>query len=1126
MPYQSLPRVFTRLVEGGLADASPLLPPPPAPADYQAELTALRTSTDAVDALGDVGLLDWSAAVTDWYSKLGELAAAAYPNAVHSVVQSREELTARVLQSQLPQLGAFFAAIGVIVTDPATGRPRVDGGKLGDFLTDPESLINEAMWAALLEDLGLGDSGHLPAVIAALILLAPQTVITLAQGNLKVAALSPPPARSGGTWAGFRTASRNWFSATVPLPDPTHPDPQPASLLDMTSGLAHDLSATIATRSDRTDTAGGPRTDLEVWIFLAIDRDELIWEFGNGWQLRLAPGISAGFGYVGGSWHGAFRPAFAGSPHVPAASDPVALTFGREPPPGEPDVLIGPPFDTRLEIGNIEAFLRLREASPIIEVGAEIVDFAVVLAPRFWRTFGESSTLWREGIRFDLDFRLAWAEGRGLELNLQAGLETLLVFNRKLGTDWLNLTIHSVRLRLVFDYDLQSGWILRLEARFHLSAQLSQYFLVVASGMGFALVWGGGFRAEFLLPEGLGAQISIGPVTGGGYLERIEEDGEPRYGGALYVKVGDFAVTAFGIYQELESGRKSLIVVIGARFVPGIPVFWGAAITGIGGIVGLHRRVDVDMLRERLVSGAAGSIFSEDPIKEAPVILGDIQAIFPPAEGIYVAGPTFQLSWVHPSLARVDLGIVFEFPGPTKVVLLGSARITLPLKPNDGESQGQLELDQDLIRLRFDFAGTLDLPRSLLTFDASLINSHVMQIWKATGDAGFQLSRGDEPFAILHIGGFHPAFDPEPAVFGELTRVALTMQTGFVGVHVRGEGYFAVTPNTLQAGKAIEAGLKAGPLNAVGFLTLDVLIQFSPFYFDVSFSAGFAIRWNALSFASVKVRGTISGPGPITIEGRFSISILFVIDISWRGSFEIGSDAADSLQAVASALQEMLSELETPANLEGVGVTSASVLEQPLASQTYPDRALVSPVGMLAWKQHRVPLGLPLERFGGVPLAQTETLHVDAAGAATADANDWFSPGSFRDLNKSEALNQPAFDWLQSGIVLDFGPGASGYVSHPINVVIIRLPAPPAPPVPMLVLAPECVLAAVVMRSAPAFVTEVDPLITVDRERWRVIDDDGVVTTSDLMASEAFATAKLDGGTALPTEDLVELGAL
>ena len=115
---------------------------------------------------------------------------------------------------------------------------------------------------------------------------------------------------------------------------------------------------------------------------------------------------------------------------------------------GAPDVSLGPPYDTRLIVQDLGLFLKVRENHPIVEVGVFVHGFSVVLTNRWWRTFGATATLFGEGIRFDLDLDLAWIEGRGVVLNLSAGLD--VTFN----VEWTPLGDRNPN-KASFDYDPQ-----------------------------------------------------------------------------------------------------------------------------------------------------------------------------------------------------------------------------------------------------------------------------------------------------------------------------------------------------------------------------------------------------------------------------------------------------------------------------------------------------------------------------------------------------------------------------------------------------------------------------------------------------------------------------------------------
>ena len=186
-----------------------------------------------------------------------------------------------------------------------------------------------------------------------------------------------------------------------------------------------------------------------------------------------------------------------------------------------------------------------------------------------------------------------------------------------------------------------------------------------------------------------------------------------------------------------------------------------------------------------------------------------------------------------------------------------------------------------LLQLRFDVVGFVDFPKSIVEVDATLINSKALYIFHLTGDLAFRISWGDRPYLLLSFGGFHPRFDPKPAQFPELTRLALTLDSGIAGLFFRAEAYLAITSNTIQFGARLEVGYKLGPFNLVGFLGLDAIIQFSPFWFEIAISAGVRLRWNSTTLCGVRLEGILSGPGPFTISGKACIELLF-FDICGR----------------------------------------------------------------------------------------------------------------------------------------------------------------------------------------------------------------------------------------------------
>lgn len=1093
------------------------LPPldPPDAAGARAALAALPARAKAVADATDLSA--WVTAVGDWRAKAEEIADKAF-----GATDATEAALVRFVEERMPRTAALLALTGVFVHSPA-GPGHVDPRRLRDLLTDPGTLVNESLWDALLGDTGIPGTGRLPAVLIALLLLAPQTVIALTRGEVTVAGLPAPQTDAQGPWRTFREASEGWVSLTVPLGDPARPTPLPGDIYDYAADLLPDLTATLGLRSQRLPkSGGGNRTVFELWLAVAVEGDRWQYDLGESWFLRVEPGLTAGFGYDG-QWHGAFRQFALDPAHLPGSADPVEVTLGRERGPGVADIAIGPPYDTRLVIRDLGLFLRLREDHPVIELGAFVHGLSVVLTNRWWRTFGITSVL-RDGIRFDLDLDIAYVEGKGIRLNLSSGLDITFAIDQEWGADGpIGLKLHTVRVRVPVEAT-QDSFDARIEARVHISVHLGPVTLVVDGLGGWLGYWtesGAKRYVGFLPPTGAGLQISAGIFTGGGFLDFTGGPNE-RFGGLLSIKIGAFEVTVFGLHeltgQPGEADRRtSLVMVLGVRFAPGIQLGFGFEISGFGGLVGINRRADTDALRERLTSGAAGNVlFAEDPVRNAPRILGDLGALFPAHPGSHVFGPTVQLSWLNLAGAKVfkiDVGIFLEFPGPTRIVLLGSVRAQVP----------PVKDVPHLVDVRFDVVGFIDFPQKIIEFDATLIDSSIMEAFHLTGDIAFRIAWGDHPYLLLSFGGFHPRFQPRPAQFPDLTRLALTVKPGFFskGLFFRAECYLAVTSNTVQFGGLVELGYAVGPLNLTGSIGLDALIQFSPFYFNVSVSTGVRLRWNSTRIAGVRLEGILSGPGPLSLTGRACFEILW-FDICADVTIALGSSSAPASPAASSVVLTLSAELRDAANLAPVGGDDALVVQRPRPSAAS-DHPLVSPLGALRWTQKRAPLNLLLDRFEGEPLAASQAVAVECA-LAGGTAVDWFAPGSFADLSESESLSRPGFERLDAGIDIGFGSQAvSASIVHPVTVIEVRLPNSPVPGAQVLPLS-AVTLAAIRARSAAAAVRTTAPVIGVEDERLAVRGQDGTLLADGLRASEAHQRARRLGAVPVHSRDLVDLG--
>ena len=357
-------------------------------------------------------------------------------------------------------------------------------------------------------------------------------------------------------------------------------------------------------------------------------------------------------------------------------------------------------------------------------------------------------------------------------------------------------------------------------------------------------------------PESIGLAVRAGPVSGGGFLSVQPVDGGNRFSGALDLRLGPVAVTAFGVLTERADGW-SLVLVLSVQFTPPIEVALGFTLNGVGGVVGVDVRVDTDVLRGQLRSGVLERLlFPPDPIAAAPTILSTLASVFPPSPGGFVVGPLLSLGWGRPvSFVRLDLAVVLALPDPT-VLLLARLRVAVPAP------------EAPLIDLRAEVYGEFSARRVLVI--ASLVDSRIAA-FDVSGDVGMLTRFGDDATFALSAGGFHPRFAAPPEL-ADLRRVAVELSPP-LGLTMRVEGYVAVTTNTVQLGGRVEVGYSIGVAGVHGYLALDALVTFDPFAFEVDIAAGVAVEVLGFSLVSIDLALHLSGPAPWRVHGTGRVNL-------------------------------------------------------------------------------------------------------------------------------------------------------------------------------------------------------------------------------------------------------------
>ncbi|HEY2496508.1 MAG TPA: DUF6603 domain-containing protein [Candidatus Angelobacter sp.] len=519
---------------------------------------------------------------------------------------------------------------------------------------------------------------------------------------------------------------------------------------------------------------------------------------------------------------------------------------------------------------------------------------------------------------------------------------------------------------------------------------------------------------EFKPPKGAGLSIDTGIVVGGGFLSFDPDKGE--YAGVAELSIADVVtVKAIGlITTKMPDGSSgfSLLLILTTDFPP-IQLGFGFTLNGVGGLLGLNRSVQLDVLRDGVRTGAVDEImFPTDIIANAPRIISDLRTIFPPQQNVFLVGPMAQFGWGDPSLVTLSLGIIIEIP-PGNIAILGVLRVALPTE------------DEALILIQVAFLGILDFDEQLLSFDASLYDSHVL-FMTLEGDMAVRLKWGDNAAFILSVGGFHPAFHPPDGLHlpASMKRLSISI-LDYDWAKIKVDCYFAVTSNTVQFGAHLYLFFGVDSANITGQLGLDVLFQFSPFMFIAQMSGSLSIAVFGMDLLSISLNFQLSGPTPWEAKGTGSLSILFFsIDVSFDVTW---GDKKDTTLPPVDVMPIFLGEVNKQSNWKALPPPSTNLLVTLRAVD--PSLLVLHPFGSLTLSQRALPLKLKLDTVGNqepddVNVVDIPTVSSNPGGGAPVtvltlnDEDEQFAIAQYQDMSDSDKLSRPSYQQLKGGVII------------------------------------------------------------------------------------------------------------
>ena len=614
----------------------------------------------------------------------------------------------------------------------------------------------------------------------------------------------------------------------------------------------------------------------------------------------------------------------------------------------------------------------------------------------------------KNGVRFD--------GGTGLRVNLPVAASLAGVFT-------VQYLLLELQIGERVDLQLTGGFSVRLGP---FQASVDQ----LGVGTDLTAMFTGGDLAEvvrFLPPKGIGLRLDAGVVKGGGYLFIDAERGE--YAGALELSIaGIISVKAIALITTRRpdgSEGWSLMLLIFGQF--SLHIAFGIFLTGVGGLIGLHHRVDADALIAGMKTGALDDIlFPENPVADAPRLINRYRQLFPIEPDGLVLGPMLELAFSQPPVVYARLGLIFEVRNAlggdrpvalTKVVLLGQLLAQLP--------QRALGLPA-IVKLLIDVVGFYDAQEKFLLIRARLRDSFVgiegFAQLNLSGELLLAMRFGDDPSFVLSAGGFHPAFRDLPkGVPSTLERLAVSFGIG--PIQLRAEQYFAITSNSVQGGYAVALTAKLGPASIEGRLGFDALLFLAPhLHFLVGLGFSVSLKAFGRTLCAVSVSMSLEGPGEWHAIGSFSFSILFWdvevdFDESWGSAPAVGSETT-------SAAAALMAELGDPSRLLPEGPVGGDPLVT-IAEIRGARLPVAHPLGLLSVRQKAIPLGVRIDRLGTKSLtegtAEFAITAVEVGGTpttASAPVLDHFARGQFMELSEADRLAGRSFDRLPAGVTI------------------------------------------------------------------------------------------------------------
>jgi hypothetical protein len=371
---------------------------------------------------------------------------------------------------------------------------------------------------------------------------------------------------------------------------------------------------------------------------------------------------------------------------------------------------------------------------------------------------------------------------------------------------------------------------------------------------------------------GLGVAFNKPPVVFGGLLQHVVVDDQAAapsthrdyYQGGVALSFDPYLFEAEGFYGTVTSSVGSFRSAF-AYFVLGGPLveLEYVEITDVTGGFGYNSNMQFPTATNVLQFPFLEPISNPEPSTVLSTLVNT--GWFFPQEGSFWLAAGLGVTAFE--VLQSSVVAVVQWDPDLYLGLFGVATADMP--PEIDEAK--------LVHVEMGVVGTVDFKNGVLKIDGQLAPSswvldpachltggYALYWWfGGTGEAT-TLAPNDGDF-VYTIGGFHRGFH-RPAQYPNPARLAINWSVDS-SLSIKGEAYFAITPNICMAGGCLDASLSLGPLSAWFNAYADVLINYRPFFFSadggISVGVGFVLDlWICTIDISCEIAATLHLQGP------------------------------------------------------------------------------------------------------------------------------------------------------------------------------------------------------------------------------------------------------------------------